>query len=132
MTAAQGETAPGRLYHLAPAAAWAAAAAGGYRPATYLADGFIHLTAKPQLLISVANHFYKGEPGEWVCLKIDAAKLGGELRFEAAAPVGETPAVEGEELFPHLYNAGIGPAAVIAELRVRRGEDGAFLAIDGI
>ena len=133
MTAARGEVAPA-LYHLAPVAAWAAAVAagGGYFPATYAADGFIHLTAQPALLIGVANHFYKGEPGDWVCLRIDAAKLGGEVRFEAAAPVGATAAVEGEELFPHLYGAGIGPAAVMAELRVRRGEDGEFLAIDGI
>ena len=133
MTAAQGATAPG-LYHLAPAAAWAAAVASGehYFPATIGADGFIHLTAQPALLVGVANHFYKGEPGDWVCLVIDAAKLGGELRFEAAAPVGETAAVEGEELFPHLYGAGICPAAVVAELRVRRGEGGEFLSIDDI
>ena len=122
------------LYNLAPTAAWAAAAAatGDYLPATFAADGFIHLTAQPQLLIGVANHFYKGEPGDWVCLQIDAAKLGGEVRFEPAAPVGATAAVEGDELFPHLYGAGIGPAAVVAELRVVRAEDGTFLSIEGI
>ena len=34
-----------------------------YYPPTYNMDGFIHATADPQLLIEVANHFYKESKG---------------------------------------------------------------------
>lgn len=87
-------------------------------------------------------------------LELDAARLAGEVRLEPAAPVGATPALgaagkgadadggEGEAaadgegggkplLFPHLYGP-IDLAAVARELRVTRGADGEFLAIEGL
>jgi len=52
------------LFHLVPRTQWADAKASGqpYFPSTYAADGFIHLTKDPALLLSVANHFYTGPP----------------------------------------------------------------------
>jgi hypothetical protein len=87
--------------------------------------------------MGIANHFYKGaQPaeahaapilasctlnanarlsrricaevaGDFVLLSLDAAKLGAEVRFEAAAAVGDTPAVAPPDgsappVFPHL------------------------------
>jgi len=54
-----------------------------YFPPTYAQDGFTHLTAEPALLMDVANHFYKQEPGEWIVLKLEAAKLTSEVRRRA-------------------------------------------------
>ena len=50
-----------------------------YFPPTYGADGFIHLTADPSLLLQVGNHFYKGDPGKWILLVIDSSKLTSEV-----------------------------------------------------
>lgn len=53
------------LYHLVPAADWDACKTGGkaYFPPTYESDGFIHLTKEANLLLPVANHFYKDVKG---------------------------------------------------------------------
>ena len=93
---------------------------------------------------------------EWLLLDLDVAKLAPrEVKYEPAAPVGETQPSEelkrkqkkkggdgddGEEgeggegaetLFPHLYG-GIPKAAVVRERKVLRGEDGTFLGIEGM
>jgi len=68
-------------------------------------------------------------------LQIDATKLTSEVKFEAAAPVGETAAMGAGDakppLFPHLYGA-IDRDAVVAELDVRRANDGTFLEVCGL
>lgn len=53
------------LYHLVPQSKWQECKKAGkqYLPPTYAQDGFIHLTKEPELLLPVANHFYKGEQG---------------------------------------------------------------------
>ena len=43
-------------------------------------DGFIHLTARPELLLSVANTFYVSSAGDWLCLELDAAALTAKAR----------------------------------------------------
>ena len=84
-------------------------------------DKFTHLTAKPELLLDVANHFYKKTSGDWLLLVLDASKLKAEassssaqiayvhdakvgmitilssrphaqVKYEPAAPVGNTAA----------------------------------------
>lgn len=143
------------LYHLAPAARWAAVAAEGgedYKPETYDVDGFTHLTADPSLLLTVGNSFYKESKGDWLLLDLDVSKLGPrEVKYEPAAPVGETQPSEelkkkqkggdggegggdgegAETLFPHLYG-GIPKSSVVRERKVVRGEDGTFLGIEGM
>jgi len=37
----------------------------------------------------VANHFYKGILGDFIVLQCDPAKLKAEVKFEAAAAVGD-------------------------------------------
>ena len=43
-----------------------------------------------------------GIEGDFVLLSLDRAKLGAEVRFEAAAPVGDAPPPDTTQLFPHL------------------------------
>jgi len=107
-----------------------------YFPRTYQQDKFTHLTANPQLLLSVANQFYQDSEGDWLLLVLDAAKLKGEVKYEAAAPVGNKPAKElgpGEEpeVFPHLYG-GINLDAIQSELSVERDASGKFVSIAGL
>lgn len=46
------------------------------------ADGFIHLTKEPQLLLGVANHFYTTVPGTFLVLAIDSTKLSSKVGLE--------------------------------------------------
>lgn len=129
-----------RLYHLCPAETWQSCKSKDdpYFPPSYSQDGFIHLTADPSLLLTVANHFYKGDAGKWIVLVIDSGALKAEVKFEPAAPVGNRPShgltgpdAADEPLFPHLYGT-IDFDAVVAELEVERADDGEFLSIAGL
>jgi hypothetical protein len=55
----------GFLYHLVPQNQWHSCKerCEAYYPPTYSQDGFIHLTQEPELLLPVANHFYKTVQG---------------------------------------------------------------------
>mmetsp|Transcript_7490 Transcript_7490/g.21180 ORF Transcript_7490/g.21180 Transcript_7490/m.21180 type:complete len:159 (+) Transcript_7490:306-782(+) len=127
------------LYHMVQKDLWEKAKADRttYFPPTYEQDTFTHATANAQLLIGVANHFYTGIKGDWLCLEmtVDSLKAAGVVTmFEAPAPVGDKAAVDfGGELFPHLYG-GIPatPGAVLKEYGVKRDGDGVFVSIEGI
>ena len=63
-------------------------------------------------------------------LVLDPARLSAEVRWEAAAPVGETPPPEhAQPLFPHLYGT-IDYGAVVRTARMQRDADGRFLSIE--
>lgn len=75
--------------------------------------------------------------GEYVVLEIDESKLQSEVKYEAAAAVGDKETTkfgdspEEVEVFPHLYGT-IDHDAVIGELKVERNETtGEFLGIEG-
>lgn len=59
-----------------------------------LADGFIHFSAKDQLLETAAKHF-AGVNDLWLAA-IDPDPLGDDLKWEPS---------RGGALFPHLYRA---------------------------
>lgn len=107
------------IYHLAPAARWNTWPAGAaYTPAEFDADGFVHCTAGDALMLAVANHFYRAEPGDFVLLVIDETRLHAPLRWE-------TPADALAPLFPHLYGP-INREAIVEVRPVRRAADGTF------
>jgi uncharacterized protein (DUF952 family) len=90
----------------------------------------------PQLLVSIANHFYKSQPGTWICLEISSNPeiLGSEVKYEAPAPVGNIASnivstSEHVQLFPHIYG-GIPSSAVLNSFKMSRMPDGSFLDID--
>jgi len=108
------------IYHLAPAARWRDWPADApYLAAEYNADGFVHCTAGDDLMLEVANRFYRDVPGDFVLLVIDADRLTSPLKWEQST--------DGlAQLFPHIYGP-IDPAAVVEVRAVRRGEQGRFL-----
>ena len=128
------------LYHLAPAPAWRACREAGeaYFPESYGLDGFIHLTEKAELLLPVANHFYRGDTRAWLLLVLDAGKLKAEVKMEPAADVGTTktktfdPNAKEEALFPHLYGT-IDYESVTQEVQIERDvATGEFLSFPGL
>lgn len=108
------------IYHLAPAARWERWPPGAsYLPAEYEEDGFVHCTAGDELMLRVANRFYRGTSGRFVVLVIDPGLLGSPLRWERSA----------DELaadFPHIYGP-IDREAIVEVRPLRRADDGTFL-----
>lgn len=94
------------IYHICREEEWAAAqAAGRYEGSSQdRADGFIHFSARDQVVESAARH-RAGQEG-LLLLSVDPAALGAALKWE--------PSRAGA-LFPHLY----GPLPLEA---VRRAE----------
>lgn len=80
------------LFHITTRSVWELAVeTGHYVPATFAADGFIHLSDERQWF-RTAQRFYHGQRN-LVLLVIEETRLEAPLRREPA---------DGE-LFPHLY-----------------------------
>ncbi len=126
------------ILHLTAKTEWDAAPADQpYAPAAAASDGFIHCTAGDELLLQIANRWYKDRPGEYLVLSIDETKLTAPVKWEppeppappappeAVAEYGSPAAAEPQIAFPHIY----GPINrdAIAGVRVAvRAADGAF------
>ncbi|MBN1313748.1 MAG: DUF952 domain-containing protein [Anaerolineae bacterium] len=114
------------VYHITRRETWEQAqAAGEYRGDTLDTDGFIHCSTIRQIA-AVANSYYSGQHG-LVLLCINTHKLQAELRYEA--PAG--PAIEGENLFPHIYGP-LNVDAVTAMFDFEPGPDGSFTLPEGM
>lgn len=106
----------GITYHLTPTEVWERQRAGDrYLPEAYERDGFIHATNGLTPLLAVANLFYQADRREYRVLVLSVPAIDAEVRYDDAG-----------RLYPHLYGP-LNPSAVIGELAVRRGEDGAFI-----
>lgn len=77
-----------------------------------LADGYIHLSAKPQVAGTLDKHF-AGQTGLWL-VRVDLVAMGEAVRWEVS---------RGDALFPHIY-APLPLSAVTALAPLIRGEDG--------
>ncbi len=118
-----------RLHHLAPAADYKSAPADApYRPASLAAQGFIHCTVEPAVLLEVANRFYRGQAGDFVVLDLDSRRLTAEVRFEAPVPPAAPGSPLAGVLFPHVYGP-INREAIVSVRPAQRAEDGRFLAV---
>jgi uncharacterized protein (DUF952 family) len=82
------------IYKICPAALWREAERSGvFRGSEVdLHDGFIHFSSAAQVAETAAKHF--AGQHDLVLVDVDAAKLGGKLKWEAS---------RGGALFPHLY-----------------------------
>lgn len=89
-----------------------------YRGDTLDSEGFIHCTGAPDLLVEVANRFYRGEAGDFVVLYIDPARVAAEIKWEAADGA----------LFPHIYGP-LNMDAVVDVTPFPRGEQGEFQSL---
>ena len=117
------------ILHLLPRAEWEAAPADQpYRAPSLAREGFIHATQGDALLLTVANGLYKDQPGEFIALEIDEARLTSPLRWEApAGPLPPEVLAEGSApLFPHIYGP-IDREAIVGLRLMQRAADGTFV-----
>jgi uncharacterized protein (DUF952 family) len=112
------QTAAGATLHLTPEPVWRAQAhQATYEPEAFASEGFVHCTDGDELLIEVANRYYRADPRAHLVLDIDLARAQAPAYYEDDA-----------RRFPHVF----GPIAREAVTRVRRVEraaDGTFTAI---
>ena len=107
------------IYHLAPAKRWADWAEDqAYLPAEYDADGFIHCTAGDELMLQVANTFYRQSSGDFVLLVIDPSRVTVPVKWEQSDDQLAT-------VFPHIYGS-INRDAIVDVRQVLRSADGTF------
>lgn len=114
------------ILHLLPAADWEATEA--FTPVTNASlhtDGFIHCTDDRDVLLQVANSFYRGIAGDFVVLEIDADRLTAECVWEAPAHISATDAPPAAPSFPHIYGP-INRGAIIGVVALLRDDEGAF------
>ncbi len=111
------------IYHITRRADWEAAlVSGSYRPPSLEREGFIHFSARRQLLL-VANAFYRGHD-DLVVLCVPPQRVAGALRWEAPDPA-QTLTNASSDRFPHLYQAlATSDVAQVVPLTV--GDDGFF------
>jgi uncharacterized protein (DUF952 family) len=102
------------IYKICPAALWREAERDGiFRgSADDKRDGFIHFSTAAQLVETAAKHF-SGQH-DLVLVRVDAAKLGADLKWETS---------RGGALFPHLYG-DLGLDAVMTAQPLPLGSDG--------
>ena len=68
---------------------------GSFASADLAAEGFIHCSARHQIL-RTANKYFRGQT-ELVLLEIDELQLGSSVKFENIGGAGDS--------FPHVYGA---------------------------
>jgi uncharacterized protein (DUF952 family) len=115
------------ILHLLPLADWEhflAGGAGAYEPASLAAEGFVHCTGSDELLLRVANSFYRDLPDPVVVLSVDPSRLRSPVVWET--PPGSDPLAA--ERFPHVYGP-LDRDAVVATRRLVRDPSGRAIAI---
>jgi len=111
---------PHFFYHIVTPSQWEAFADSIYYEAASLhTEGFIHCSATGQLEATM-NRYYKGEPTV-LLLKIEAAKLSAELKYELAPSVND--------YFPHIYGQ-LNKDAITEVTEVHALADGSFSLAD--
>jgi uncharacterized protein (DUF952 family) len=118
----------GLIHHLVAAEDYRAVPPGQpYLPGQFDADGFIHCTIEPEILLHIANTFYREAPGEFLVLVIDPARLTSALKYEPPSPTPANGPLVGR-LFPHIYGP-LNAEAVVAVRVAQRAADGTFLSL---
>ena len=117
------------IHHLLPAGQWRAAQGGVLRPDSLDSEGFVHCSPDDATVLAVANQFYRDAADTLLVLDLDEDRLQHELRWEPPAHPDGRPPEPHEPWFPHLYGP-VEPDAVVAVRRLRRGDDGSFVAIE--
>ncbi len=100
-----------------------------YTTESLTTDGFIHCTKEPEVMLHVANRFYKNIKGEVLILVIDPRKVKAEVKYEPPAhPEPDPDSPLNSILFPHIY--GKLNLDAVVEIRIaKRAEDGSFVTV---
>jgi len=102
------------IYHLVHADYWRDLdPAALYLPGDFESDGFTHCTRGLDLLVQVANTYYRDVDAEFLLLEIVESRVSAEVRYEGG--------------FPHIYGA-LNRDAIIAVYAMPRRAGGRFEA----
>jgi uncharacterized protein len=105
-----------------------ASADDDYLPLAYARDGFVHCTADDELMVWVANRFYRGAANAPRVWTLDENRITSEVIWEAASPADER--TEGI-LFPHVYGP-INRTAIVTTRRLSRDADGVYTGFEAV
>ena len=119
------------VYHLVPAGYYRAQAPSRpYKPPAFDQEGFIHCTAGVDLLIEIANTYFKALPEDLLVLEVDPRRLTAPLKYEPPIPppgqnsTNDTASHAGTNLlFPHIYGL-LNRKAIIDTFALQRDEVG--------
>ena len=107
------------IFHLLPAADWAAAQGmDEYAAESLESEGFIHCSKDHPQVVEVANRLFSGRD-DMLALELDVDRLVSPIKDEAA---------RSGTVYPHIYGM-INTDAVIEVLGLTTGEDGQFDAL---
>lgn len=102
---------------------------GTYVTESLTTEGFIHCTKEPEVMLGVANRFYKNIKGDVAILVLDPKKIKAEVKYEPPAhPEPDPNSPNNKILFPHIYGA-LNLDAIVEVRVAERAEDGTFLKI---
>ncbi len=83
-----------KIYHITDDLTWKSALeSGGYKPAKYEEEGFIHCSTSNQLSGVISRYYINCK--DLLLLEIDPSRLASPLVFENLEG--------GENLYPHIY-----------------------------
>ena len=117
------------IRHIVPAAYFRALPESApYLPAEFDQDGFIHCTRERDVLLQIANNYYRDAPGEFLVLVIDPARVAAPVKFEPPSPPPPPDAPLARHLFPHIYGP-LDREAIVEVRSARRAPDGTFLEV---
>jgi uncharacterized protein (DUF952 family) len=106
------------IYHLVPADHWHSCdPTTPYLPPDFESEGFIHCTRGLDLLLQVANTFYRDVPGEFLLLVIDDRQVTAKIKYE--------------NNFPHIYGP-LNRDAIVTVYAMPRHDDGCFDSPAGV
>ena len=99
---------------------------------------FTHAISVPTRCIRIANNFYTGTKGEWICLQLTYSvlhKLVSVTKFQEQKYVGQTEVEENWNcVFPHFFG-GIPTrvtGVVTSVYEMKRDAEGKFIYISGL
>jgi uncharacterized protein (DUF952 family) len=108
----------GTTFHLTTQDVWdRQRALTHYTPEMFDVEGFIHCTDGEANVVSVGNRYYTNETRSIICLVIDLAMVGAEVKYE-----------DPERIYPHIFGP-LETLAVVAGRGIKRADDGTFLAV---
>lgn len=95
---------PHVIVHLITQSEWdLAQSTGTIMSSTLSTEGFIHCSA-PHQALAVAERFYPNRD-DLLALLVDDSRIGQSLRWDPPSHPDGSPALPGEEFFPHVHSA---------------------------
>jgi len=118
------------ILHITPADYFRAQEKSGvYVTESLTVEGFIHCTKEPEVMLRVANRFYRNAQGDVLILVIDPRKVSAEVKYEPPAhPEPDPDSPLNSILFPHIYGV-LNLDAVIEVRTAERSTTGTFLKV---